>query len=251
MKTLLTPLLVVALILGLGSVALADGVYQSLPFAQNWSNTNLITVSDDWSGVPGIIGYRGDGLTGATGVDPQTVLQDDSPGVVDVNANQTNPNTYTTGGVAEFEIADPVVALQGSGTARAPYLKIHLNTDGKENITVSYNLRDIDGAADNAVQPIALHFRVGDSGDWTNVPAAFVADASEGPSLAGLVTPVSVVLPPVAANKPMLQLRVMTTDAVGSDEWIGIDDISVTGTDIPVSADDMSWGSLKAAYETR
>ncbi len=61
MKTLLTPLLVVALILGLGSVALADGVYQSLPFAQNWSNTNLITVSDDWSGVPGIIGYRGDG----------------------------------------------------------------------------------------------------------------------------------------------------------------------------------------------
>ncbi len=184
-------------------------------------------------------------------MDPQTVLQDDSPGVVDVNANQTNPNTYTTGGVAEFEIADPVVALQGSGTARAPYLKIHLNTDGKENITVSYNLRDIDGAADNAVQPIALHFRVGDSGDWTNVPAAFVADASEGPSLAGLVTPVSVVLPPVAANKPMLQLRVMTTDAVGSDEWIGIDDISVTGTDIPVSADDMSWGSLKAAYETR
>jgi hypothetical protein len=40
----------------------ADGTAQTLPFSQNWSNTGLITTSDDWSGVPGIIGYRGDGL---------------------------------------------------------------------------------------------------------------------------------------------------------------------------------------------
>ena len=42
--------------------------------------------------------------------------------MVDVNVNQTNPNTNTTGGVAEFEIANAVVALQGSGTADAPNL---------------------------------------------------------------------------------------------------------------------------------
>ena len=42
--------------------------------------------------------------------------------VRDVNANQTNPNTFTTGGVTEFHIANPTIALAGSGTAKAPTL---------------------------------------------------------------------------------------------------------------------------------
>lgn len=207
-----------------------DAAAQTLPFAQNWSNIGLITTGDDWSGVPGVIGYRGDGLAATMAVDPQTVLAADDPGVVDVNANQANPNTFTTGGVAEFHITDPVVALQGSGTARAPYLKFHLNTTGFVNVRLSANLRDVDGAADNAVQPIAVHYRIGSSGAWTNLPAGFVADASTGPSLATLVTPIIVGLPAAANNQPLVQIRIMTTDAVGSDEWIGIDDVSVTGT---------------------
>jgi len=40
------------------------------PLSQDCSNTGLITTNDDWSGVASIIGYRGDGLTTATGVDP-------------------------------------------------------------------------------------------------------------------------------------------------------------------------------------
>ncbi len=85
-------------------------------FSQNWSDTSQIFIDDDWGFVPSIIGYRGDNLTTSTGVDPQTVLNgnDETP-VVDVIANQLNPNTLTSGGVAEFDIADPVVALQGSG----------------------------------------------------------------------------------------------------------------------------------------
>ncbi|HEY8413644.1 MAG TPA: Ig-like domain-containing protein, partial [Pyrinomonadaceae bacterium] len=205
----------------------ADNTVQTLPFTQNWSNTGLITTDDNWSGVPGIVGFRGDGLTGGTGVDPQTVLTDSN--VVDVNANQSNPNTFTTGGVAEFQITNPVVALQGSGTARAPYIQFHLNTTGFSGINVAYNLRDIDGSADNAVQPVALQFRVGASGNFTNVPAGFVADATDGPSLATKVTPVSVTLPAAADNQPLVQVRVITTDAAGSDEWVGIDDINITG----------------------
>lgn len=219
-----------------------DGTYQMLPFSQSWTNTGLITVDDDWSGVSGIIGFRGDALTATTGVDPQTVLVDDTPGVVDVIANQTNPNTLLTGGVAEFEITDPVVAFQGSGTADAPYLLIHLNTTGYQSINVTYNLRDIDGSADNAVQAVALHFRVGTTGSFTNVPSAFVADATTGPSQATLVTPVSVTLPASVDNQSQVQLRIMTTNAVGSDEWVGIDDISITGTpsttDLPPTVTD-------------
>jgi uncharacterized protein len=209
--------------------AYADSSVQALPFSQNWTNAGLITTNDNWSGVPGIEGFRGDGLAGATAVDPQTVLAGDDPGVVDVNANQTNPNTFATGGVSEFDtLANPTIALQGSGTARAPYIKLYLNTTGQSNINVAYNLRDIDGSADNAVQPVALQFRVGSSGTFTNVPAAFIADATTGPNFATLVTPVSVTLPAAANNQPLVQVRIITTDAVGSDEWVGIDDISVT-----------------------
>src|SRR5688572_30779043 len=172
-------------------VALADTTPQTVPFSQNWTNTGLITTDDVWTGVPGVVGYRGDGMTGATAVDPQTVV---APGglVLDVNANNLNPNTFTTGGVTEFHIADPVVALQGSGTARAPHIVITLNTTGQSNLRITYNLRDVDGAADNAVQPMALQYRIGTVGNYTNLPDGFVADASSGPSLAGLVTAVSV-----------------------------------------------------------
>jgi hypothetical protein len=135
---------------------------QTLPFSQNWSNTGLITVNDDWSMVPGIVGYLGDYSTGSpTGVDPQTLLSDYSALTVDVIANQANPNTLTAGGVAEFEITDPVVAFQGSGTADAPFIILYIDTTNFQNINVSYNLRDIDGSTDNAIQQVALHYRVG------------------------------------------------------------------------------------------
>lgn len=208
------------------AAAQADDTPQTLPFLQDWSDTGLITANHNWSAVPGIVGFRGDGLASGTGADPQTILAADDGGVVNVNANQGNPSGYATGGVAEFHIDNPVVALQGSGTARAPYIRIHLDTRGASGIQVSYLLRDVDGGSDNSVQPVALHYRVGGSGGFSNVPAAFVADASAGPG-ATLETPVSVLLPAEVDNQALVELRIMTADAVGSDEWIGIDDISI------------------------
>ncbi|MEW6445408.1 MAG: ExeM/NucH family extracellular endonuclease [Pseudomonadota bacterium] len=211
-------------------------VYHNLAsgnFSQDWSNTGLITTNDDWSGVPSIMGYRGDNLSALAGTDPQTVLGSGTP-VIDVNANQANPSTYTTGGVTEFQITDPVIALSGSGTADAPNLVIYLDATGRENITVSYRLRDIDGAADNSVQPIALQYRIGNTGDFVNVPAAYFADASTGPSLTDdNVANISVTLPSAVNNAAQLEVRIITNDASGSDEWIGIDDIQVTSQAMP------------------
>lgn len=205
---------------------------QTLPFSQNWANAGLITVNNDWSGVPGIVGYRGDDLTTATGTDPSTILADGSGTPVNVIANQSNPNTQTTGGIAEFEITDPVVALQGSGTADAPHIVIYLNTTGQSNIRFQCNLRDVDGAADDAVQPIAIQYRVGGTGNYANVPGGFFPDVTTG-GTATQVTPVDLTLPSGADNQSIVEIRVMTTNAVGSDEWVGIDDISVTGGEAP------------------
>jgi|GEM_PF-265352 len=225
-------LAVLVSIVGSATPARADNVAQSLPFSQSWSNPAVITVNDSWAGVAGVEGYLGQSLTSATGADPQTLLAVSvDANDLDVIANQANPNTLSTGGVAEFDgIANPSIALNGSGTADAPYALFYLNTSSFQNISVAYTLRDLDGSADNAVQPVALQFRVGSSGNFTNVPAGFVADATSGPSLATQTNAVSAVLPAAANNQPLVQVRVITANAAGNDEWVGVDDIAVSGT---------------------
>lgn len=203
---------------------------------QDWSNTGLLTTSTttttanpanilSWANVPSIVGFLGADLTLLTGVDPQTILT--TSDIVNLSANQTSPNTFATGGVAEFQIANPTVAIQGSGTADAPYLALYLDATGRQNVTLSFNARDLDGSADNAVQQIAVQYRIGNSANWTNLPAGYIADATAG-GTATLVTGVTVTLPSDANNQGQLQVRIMTTNAVGNDEWVGIDDIVVT-----------------------
>jgi hypothetical protein len=134
-----------------------------------------------------------------------------------------------------FHVGDPTVALNGSGTADAPHVVVALSTTGFESVSFGFLARDLDGSIDNAVQPIATQYRVGSSGAFTNLPAGFVADATTGPSLATLTTPVDVTLPAEAEGQPLVQVRVLTTNAVGNDEWVGIDDIRATGD--PVEGD--------------
>jgi hypothetical protein len=247
MKRIATALLVLAG-LSAGSLAVfADGTYQGLPFSQNWTNTGLITVDDDWSGVPGVLGFRGDNVTPGTGTDPQTLLADDSPGVLDINANKPDPLAFFTGGCTEFELTNPVVAIFGSGTADAPYLLLHINTTGFMNINVQYNVRDVEAGADDAVQQIALHYRVGGAGGYTNVPAGYVADATTT-GTDTQVTPINVTLPAACDNQAQVQLRIMTTNAAGNDEATGIDDIVITGTPIVVPTSESTWGRIKSIY---
>jgi endonuclease I len=205
-------------------------------FTQNWTDASLITANDNWTNVPNIRGFLGQDLTTATATNPSTILTGASSVAndLDVVANQSAPNTFVSGAVAEFDgIPNPSIALQGSGTADAPHLIIYLNTTGVTGVNVQYNLRDIDGSADNAVQPVALQYRIGNTGNFTNIPGAFVADASTGPSLASLVTAISVTLPAVCENQSQVELRIITTNAVGSDELIAVDDINIFTGSIP------------------
>jgi hypothetical protein len=199
-----------------------------VPLVQKWADASLITADNDWSRVPGFTGYRGDKITTKVGVNPQTLLADGTDTVVNVFANQGKPNTFRSGGVAEFDgIPDPAIALKGSGNASAPFLLLSLNTTGKKNVGVGYTLRDLDGAVNNAVQPVAFQYRVGTNGNFTDLPSAFTADATTGPSLSSQTTPVVVSLPASTWNQSFVQVRWITSNAEGNDEWVGIDDIAV------------------------
>lgn len=246
--------LVVAALVGSVLVATSNNVYQDLvgdgvAIQQDWADSALIFVSDDWSGVQGIVGYLGDDASGTvTNVDPRTLTADVAY-AVDVNANRSDPNAFISGGVTEFEGPpgfDRVVALQGSGTADLPHLKLHVNATGYQNIRLTYNLRDIDGSADNAAQQMNAQYRVGTSGVWTNIDSTYVPDATTG-SLATQVTPIAATLPANANGQKFVEVRIMTTNASGNDEWVGIDDIRVTGdpiTDVPGAG---SWALMGLA----
>ncbi len=204
-------------------------VYHSLAsgsFSQNWSNTGLITTNDDWSGVPSIQGFLGQDITTSTGANPTTLTGDSASATdLDVIANQS-ATTLTNGGVAEFEIANPVVGLQGSGTADAPHLVLYLNAAGRQDIRVQFKARDIDAGDDTNMQ-LAVQYRVGASGAWSNVTNGYDADVTTGGS-ATEETDFDVTLPSAANNQSQVQVRIITTNAPGSDEWIGIDDIVVS-----------------------
>jgi hypothetical protein len=203
---------------------------------QNWENAGLISTTDNWNDVPSIEGFRGDNLTANTAVNPQTVIAGDDSGVLDVNVNQTNPNTFATGGVTEFALPSAIgatgvntVALTGSGTADAPYIRFYVNNAGQTGpVAISYDLIDIDGSADDAIQQVALQYRIGSSGDFVDVPAGYIADAST--TGIGTTNSLDVTLPSDTIGASEVQIRIITTNAAGNDEWIAVDNIRVYTT---------------------
>lgn len=219
-------------------------------FSIHSGNTNMISSNDDWASVPAVEGYFGQNLTGTHGVDPQTVLGTEFSGNTlpngprQVSANKGNPSAYNAGGLAEFD-SGSYLAMGFQGNVQAnPYLVFYLNTAGRSNVTFTYDVIDIDGGSNNAVSPIALQYRVGANGNFTNLPSGFIADATQGPNVSGLTTSKSVVLPTAAWNQSQVQVRLITTNAANSsggstpDEWIGVNNVSVTSlapTSAPVS----------------
>ncbi len=231
--TLAAALVTAPLAVGLTSPADADvsTKISTFPYTQAWSTADTITANDTWTGVTGVQGYLGQELTAATGVDARTVLGESTvDNDTDVIANQSNPSTLSNGGVAEFDgITNPSVALQGSGTADAPYVAFHLDLAGKSNVSFAYTARDLDGSVDDAAQQVALQYRVGGTGAWTNLADGYIADATTG-GTATQTTSKDVALPAGVNGQSSVFVRVLTTNAVGNDEWVGIDDVTVTAT---------------------
>jgi hypothetical protein len=230
----------------------ANSVYFNLTFGNlNFSVTpataNQITSNDDWSGVNSVEGYKGLDLTTTHGVDPQTVLNTEFAGnqlpnsPTNVAANKGNPSAFNAGGVAEFD-GGTYLAMGVQGNVQAnPYLVFYLNTTGRTNVTVNYTIQDIDGGANDSVSRVALQYRVGETSLFTNVPAGFIADATDG-GVAGRTANMSVPLPAAVNNQSKVQVRLITTNAANTagastpDEWIGVNNVVITSAPGPSAA---------------
>lgn len=214
-------------------------------FVIDWSNPNLITTDNDWSNIPYLRGFRGDGLTINPDIDPRTVSADGTGTPVVIFANQTDPNTFNADGFAEFEsLPNPTIAFRASNTASAPFLMLYVNTLNPVwgfSPTIRFLLRDIDGTANNATQQVSVQYRVGESGPF--IPAdeffhvfpsgdyfgGYHPDATKGPFLQGHEAYCEFGFPLSCQNQAKVQVRIMITNATGGNEWLGIDDISFGG----------------------
>ena len=186
------PALIAAFLLGLVTIvpAAANNTAQPLPFTQDWTNTSQINFADNWStggpapntpGVQGIIGFLGQDITTLTDIDPQTLLGVSASATdVDVIPNQTN-TAITNGGVggipdsrtrsSHSRLRPPRMRRTSCSTSTRPALRT-----SPFRTTCATSTRP----ADNAIQQFALQYRVGSSGFFTNVPAGYVADATDG-----------------------------------------------------------------------
>jgi VCBS repeat-containing protein len=216
-------------------------------FLQNWSNTGAIATNDDWSGIPSIVGYRTGDVTSSTSVDARTIVTD-TGFLQQVLANQFP--TATSGGVLEVDrissgTINPTIAMQGSNANDYAAIVLYLNATARQDLTLTANIRDLDASTDDALQQVVVQYRIGNSGNWTNV--AYFADVTTAGS-ATQVTALSVVLPEAANNQAEVQVRILTTNAAGNDELVGIDDIVVSSvTYVPVEHGTLSIADASVA----
>lgn len=215
-------------------------------FMQDWSSPSF-PADDDWSAVPSIIGYRGDGLAPTAGTNPATIV---APGtgtdfIVDAGVSEL-PIFHPSNGITQFVGSYQSIALAGTDAVQAPNLVLHLDTRGTRNVRLSMELIDAVLWPSLTVQPLAVQYRVGTTGNFTNIPYAFVADASASQYWGEILTPLTATLPAETWDQAQVQIRIIVTNAVDAkapvfetqpvnDHWILVDNIRVTGANTPAS----------------
>lgn len=217
----------------------------NLTYNLTTATRDQISSNDNWSSVPSVEGYCGAGLTPTTVNDPQTVLQTEFNNTggaptyalptngsgTCIAANKGNPSAFNAGGLAEFDrtsAPDPfAIGFQGNVSADAPYMVFYVDTTGLSNIQFKFDATDLDSGSNNATSRIALQYRVGNSGLFTNLPGGFISDVTD-PNIAGRVTTRSLTLPAAVNNQAQVQIRlIMTNDPTTPDEWVGINNVTV------------------------
>lgn len=141
------------------------------------------------------------------------------------------PNTTTSNSGGWSSEGANGISLLASGSQAAGAIVVAIDTTGLQSIQVNWLARTIlqQTARDNS---IALQYRVGTSGDFINVGTTTIysSQSQTAGSVSGNLTET---LPSDADNKAVVQVRWVyweSNGASGSRDRVGIDDISITGT---------------------
>ena len=228
-------------LLMLSVVVRADNTAQALPFSQDWTNAALITVSDSWSGVPGIIGYRGDNLTALTGADPQSILL---PG-------SNTGDTYSYGVGRRPRERRP--RRPPERHARSPSLAPASPTTREATISSAWAspTRGRSGGSarlartDRHRLPYSTDATSLTTGTWTDVARARLHDPGhghdrrQGRQRGRRATAVTVggPGPRASADGATFWIRWTDVNASGADDGLGIDDFSLTPNPAPALPD--------------
>lgn len=196
---------------------------------QDWSTSSLISSSDDWSGVQSIQGFSTVTFGSGVGTDPRAFVFDSQNADVAANQftspSQFNPDVGSNGGLAEFQDFG-IVALGAGADAKVPNLVLYLDTtDMTAPVTLQFDVQDLDSTSHDAQEQLNVQYRIGETGVWTNLPGGYFADVTQPDATP--TTHINLTLPTEVLGHAQLQVRIMTADAEGQDEWIGIDNIVV------------------------
>ena len=198
--------------------AQSNPVALNVPVSQNWGTGNFSILP---------IGFAAWNGLNRNEISTKAAAEASTP-TGDASINATSPGAtggcygYAIGGNARFAIV-----TSGNGTNGVNQLAMAINTTGRTNISISYDLISV--TANTRTVGVVCQYRVGTSGAWTTLTGTGNPYVQSG-GTAGTVTHASVTLPAAAENQPVVQVRwaVWRGTEGGSSSAFAIDNIAVT-----------------------
>jgi hypothetical protein len=199
---------------------------QSLPYSQNFGTATFTSMPAGMAAWGGLSGASISTLTLAESSTPSAPAN-----IVAATGAQTG------GGVFGYMVSSngrPYIQTSSNSSNGANQIALAINTTGKENITVAYDVEII--SAQPRTVGIVLQYRIGTSGSWTTITGTG-NPYSQAAGTTGIKASPSIVLPSNANDKPIIQIRWATWRGTegGNSSGIGIDNISITGTNIVIN----------------
>lgn len=221
---MLKPLLLLLLtaIISFGSSAQTQPVPQVLPYAQNFDGlAHSATVYP--------AGWQGWSLAGSPSGSFNTAAPaGDKALAANGSASSTTNGAYNYNGKLGF---------LNSGSADNG-LVLALNASGQLNISLQYQISTLrnpyDGNSNTRINEVTLQYRIGSTGDFTNIDGTTYQNNTVTQTGSGVTTPqnpaaVNITLPADCNNQPLLQLRWVNRQigGAGSRPSFAVDDIQV------------------------
>uniref|UniRef100_UPI00333F2FE9 beta strand repeat-containing protein n=1 Tax=Flavobacterium sp. TaxID=239 RepID=UPI00333F2FE9 len=195
---------------------------QSLPYTQNFGSSTFTTMP---AGMAGWNGVNGANVTTLTLAESSSVTGNATIAVA--TATTASGGTF---GFMTSSNARPYIQTSSNGSNGANQLALAINTTGKENVTIAYDVEII--SAQPRTVGIVMQYRIGTSGSWTTVTVAGNPYSQAGGTTGVKASP-SIVLPSNANNQSVVQIRWAIWRGIesGNSSGIGIDNINVTATE--------------------